>query len=113
LSGSQAVFPPRDSRTRDTLRLASRDADPSITLLSNRDGGVVTSGSDSLERIVGQVAAPVRWDRCTETMRSLGVTTLIELPPAGTLTGIAKRALRGERLLPVRPRMTWTAHDSS
>ena len=77
-------------------------SDPAITLLSNRDGGVVTSGKDWLERIVGQVAAPVRWDQCMETMRSLGVTTLIELPPAGTLTGIARRALRGVRFLPLK-----------
>jgi [acyl-carrier-protein] S-malonyltransferase len=77
-------------------------SDPAITLLSNRDGGVVISGTDWLERIVGQVAAPVRWDQCMETMRSLGVTALIELPPAGTLTGIAKRALRGVRLLPIK-----------
>jgi [acyl-carrier-protein] S-malonyltransferase len=76
--------------------------DPGITLLSNRDGGIVTTGSDWLERIVGQVAAPVRWDLCMETMRGLGVTTLIELPPAGTLTGIAKRALRGIQLLPIK-----------
>jgi [acyl-carrier-protein] S-malonyltransferase len=76
--------------------------DPVITLLSNRDGGIVASGSDWLGRIVGQVAAPVRWDRCMETMRSLGVTALIELPPAGTLTSLAKRALRGVQLLPVK-----------
>jgi [acyl-carrier-protein] S-malonyltransferase len=76
--------------------------DPTITLLSNRDGGVVTSGSDWLERTVAQVAAPVRWDRCMETMGSLGVTALIELPPAGTLTGIAKRALPGVQVLPVK-----------
>jgi [acyl-carrier-protein] S-malonyltransferase len=77
-------------------------SDPAITLLSNRDGGIVTSGNDWLRRIVGQVAAPVRWDLCMETMRSLGVTTLIELPPAGTLTGLAKRALRGVQLLAVK-----------
>jgi [acyl-carrier-protein] S-malonyltransferase len=76
--------------------------DPAITLLSNRDGGVVTSGSDWLERIVGQVAAPVRWDRCMDTMGSLGVTALIELPPAGTLTGLAKRALAGVQVIPVK-----------
>jgi [acyl-carrier-protein] S-malonyltransferase len=76
--------------------------DPMITLLSNRDGGVVTSGSDWLGRVVAQVATPVRWDRCMETMRSLGVTALIELPPAGTLTGLAKRALRGVRVLPIK-----------
>ena len=30
-----------------------------------------------------------------ETMRELGVTGILEVPPAGTLTGIAKRALKG------------------
>jgi [acyl-carrier-protein] S-malonyltransferase len=71
-------------------------ADPAIPLLSNRDGAVVTSGTDWLDRIVAQVAAPVRWDACTATMTALGVTAIIELPPAGTLTGLAKRALRSQ-----------------
>jgi [acyl-carrier-protein] S-malonyltransferase len=48
-----------------------------------------------LARIVGQIASPVRWDLCMETMSGLGVTGILELPPAGTLTGIAKRALKG------------------
>jgi [acyl-carrier-protein] S-malonyltransferase len=76
--------------------------DPGIILLSNRDGAVVTSGSDWLERIVGQVATPVRWDECQHTMAELGVQALIELPPAGTLTGIARRALPGVTLLAVK-----------
>jgi [acyl-carrier-protein] S-malonyltransferase len=66
---------------------------PALALLSNRDGSVVHSGTDWLERIVTQVSAPVRWDLCMQTMASLGVTALIELPPAGTLTGLARRAL--------------------
>ena len=73
--------------------------DPALTLLSNRDGSVVRSGADWLERIVTQVGAPVRWDRCQQTMAGLGVTTLIELPPAGTLAGLARRALPGVRTL--------------
>ena len=54
--------------------------DPVLALLSNRDGSVVRSGADWLERIVTQVSAPVRWDKCQQTMASLGVSTLIELP---------------------------------
>lgn len=72
--------------------------DPRIALLSNRDGAVVTTGADWLDRIVGQVAAPVRWDRCMATMAGHEVTALIELPPAGTLTGLARRALPGVTL---------------
>jgi [acyl-carrier-protein] S-malonyltransferase len=76
--------------------------DPAITLLSNRDGIVVTEGDDWMARIVSQVARPVRWDQCQETMSALGVTALIELLPGGTLTGIAKRALPGVDLLAIK-----------
>jgi [acyl-carrier-protein] S-malonyltransferase len=76
--------------------------DPVLMLLSNRDGSVVGSGTDWLERIVGQVSVPVRWDRCMETMASLGVTALIELPPAGTLIGLARRALPGVQTLALK-----------
>ena len=68
-------------------------SDPAILLLSDADGAAVTSGSDWLERIVTQVSAPVRWDQCMQTMAGLGASALIELPPGGTLTGLARRAL--------------------
>jgi [acyl-carrier-protein] S-malonyltransferase len=76
--------------------------DPAITLLSDADGAAVTTGKEWLERIIAQVAAPVRWDLCTGTMAELGVTAIIELPPAGTLTGMAKRALPGVALLAIK-----------
>jgi [acyl-carrier-protein] S-malonyltransferase len=69
--------------------------DPRTRLLSNRDGQVVDHGQDVLRRLVDQVRSPVRWDLCMQTMADLGVTGLIEMPPAGTLTGIAKRGLKG------------------
>ena len=71
---------------------------PSTTLLSNADGQAVADGTEVLRRLVSQVASPVRWDLCLATMAELGVTGLLELPPAGTLTGIAKRNLRGVEL---------------
>jgi [acyl-carrier-protein] S-malonyltransferase len=64
-------------------------------LLSNRDGTAVTSGVELVQRLVAQVTTTVRWDLCTATLADLGVTGLIELPPAGTLAGLAKRALSG------------------
>ncbi|HKE64454.1 MAG TPA: acyltransferase domain-containing protein [Micromonosporaceae bacterium] len=70
-------------------------ADPHRILLSNLDGTAVTSGSAMLRRLIAQVTAPVRWDLCMQTMADLGVTAIIELPPAGTLAGLAKRALKG------------------
>jgi [acyl-carrier-protein] S-malonyltransferase len=64
-------------------------------VISNRDGQIVHDGREVIARIVGQIARPVRWDLCMETMSDLGVTGLLEMPPAGTLVGIAKRALPG------------------
>jgi [acyl-carrier-protein] S-malonyltransferase len=67
--------------------------DPRVRLLSNADGAVVHHGRDVIERIVAQVRNPVRWDLCMRTMEDLDVTAVIEVPPAGTLTGLIRRAL--------------------
>ncbi|KUH69201.1 ACP S-malonyltransferase [Mycolicibacterium novocastrense] len=70
-------------------------AEPNTTLLSNADGQPVDSAADAMSKLVAQMTRPVRWDLCTETMRRLDVTAIVEFPPAGTLAGIAKRELRG------------------
>lgn len=70
-------------------------ADPVARLWSNSDGGEVDSGARVVELLVRQVAAPVRWDRTMESFADAGITGLVELAPAGTLTGLAKRALKG------------------
>lgn len=69
--------------------------DARLRILSNADGTVVQDGREVLKRLVTQVSNPVRWDLCMQTMLDLGVTGLIELPPAGTLVGLAKRAMPG------------------
>ncbi|MFG1608479.1 ACP S-malonyltransferase [Actinoplanes sp. NPDC049265] len=71
-------------------------SDPARTLLSNLDGTAVGDGREMLGRLVRQVTAPVRWDLCMRTLRDLGVTAIIELPPAGTLAGLVKRELKGD-----------------
>lgn len=69
--------------------------EPVRTLLSNFDGKPVASGQDAIDKLAAQVTRPVRWDLCTETVRAAGVSAVAELPPAGTLVGIAKRELKG------------------
>jgi len=76
--------------------------DPRLTYVSNKDGKAVATGTEVLERLVGQVANPVRWDLCMETFKELGVTALIEVCPGGTLTGLAKRALPGVKTLALK-----------
>ena len=70
-------------------------AEPTSTLLSNRDGQPVSSAADAMEKLVAQLTRPVRWDLCSETLRQRSVTAIVEFPPAGALSGIAKRELRG------------------
>jgi [acyl-carrier-protein] S-malonyltransferase len=70
-------------------------AEPTAVLLSNRDGQPVSSAADAMEKLVAQLTRPVRWDLCSETLRQHTVTAIVEFPPAGALSGIAKRELRG------------------
>src|SRR3954471_14270564 len=72
-----------------------RPADPSRLLLSNADGAAVDGGPEALTRLVSQITSPVRFDACLATMRDLGVTAAIELPPAGARAGLAKREWKG------------------
>ena len=76
--------------------------DPRLRLLSNADGTVVQDGREVLARLVSQVSNPVRWDLCMRAMRDLGVTGVIEIPPAGTLTGLVKRTLPGVESLALK-----------
>jgi [acyl-carrier-protein] S-malonyltransferase len=70
-------------------------SEPTAVLLSNRDGQPVNSAADAMEKLVAQLTRPVRWDLCSETLRQRSVTAIVEFPPAGALSGIAKRELRG------------------
>ncbi|MEV6108845.1 ACP S-malonyltransferase [Streptomyces sp. NPDC051940] len=77
-------------------------ADPATPYVSNKDGQVVTFGQEVVDRLVGQVANPVRWDLCMETFTAHGATALVELLPGGTLTGLAKRAMRGTKTVALK-----------
>ncbi|MFF9404065.1 ACP S-malonyltransferase [Streptomyces anandii] len=81
---------------------ALEPSDPKVIYVSNKDGRAVHSGAEVVERLVGQVANPVRWDLCMETFKELGVTALLEVCPGGTLTGLAKRALPGVKTLALK-----------
>lgn len=94
------MAPAVDTLAEAAAKLAP--ADPKLTYVSNRDGRAVASGGEIVERLVGQVANPVRWDLCMETFKELGVTALLEVCPGGTLTGLAKRALPGVKTLALK-----------
>ncbi|HEY8319797.1 MAG TPA: ACP S-malonyltransferase [Amnibacterium sp.] len=68
---------------------------PTARIWTNHDGSEVQDGGAFVDLLVAQVASPVRWDRTMESFAAAGITGLVELAPAGTLTGLAKRGLKG------------------
>jgi [acyl-carrier-protein] S-malonyltransferase len=76
----------------DALASSIATSTPSLPFISNKDGAAVRDGAEILARIVNQIANPVRWDLCMDTFKTMGVTGVIELAPAGTLVGLLKRA---------------------
>lgn len=90
---------------QQTLADAAADfkvSEPRHRLISNRDGDYVSTGAEVLQRLVDQVTRPVRWDLCMETMARAEVTGVLELLPGGTLTGLAKRGLKGVKSLAIK-----------
>ncbi|WP_454198212.1 ACP S-malonyltransferase [Nocardia sp. Marseille-Q1738] len=94
------MAPAQDAVTEAITKIAPNE--PTKTLLSNFDGKPVASGQDAIDKLAAQVTRPVRWDLCTENVRQAGVSAVAELPPAGTLVGIAKRELKGTPTLALK-----------
>jgi [acyl-carrier-protein] S-malonyltransferase len=86
----------------EALRPSLSPVEPLATLLSNYDGEPVASGDLNLDSLIAQVSRPVRWDLCMQRLQEMGVSGVLELPPAGTLTGLAKRGMRGTASLAVK-----------
>ena len=76
--------------------------DARVAVVSNKDGHVVHDSRELLRRLVQQISSPVRWDLTMRTMTEMGVTGLIEIPPAGTLAGLAKRGMPGVETLALK-----------
>lgn len=77
-------------------------AAPVCHLLSNAAGEPVSGGRQMLDQLVAQIARPVRWDLCMQTLGRLGVTAVLELPPAGTLAGLIRRTLPDVEVVAVK-----------
>jgi [acyl-carrier-protein] S-malonyltransferase len=89
-----------------------RASDPVLPIWTNRDGSLVESGTTFVDLMVSQVTSPVRWDLTMASLAAAGVTGLIELAPAGALTGLAKRGLKGVPTVAIRtPDDLAAAHD--
>jgi [acyl-carrier-protein] S-malonyltransferase len=86
----------------DAYRSEVTIADPAVKLWSNNGGRLVQSGSEFVSLLVSQVKSPVRWDLCMSEMAAAGISAIIEVAPAGTLTGLAKRGMPGVETLAIK-----------
>ncbi|WP_172325197.1 acyltransferase domain-containing protein [Paenarthrobacter sp. CM16] len=86
----------------EALKPSLSPQNPAVPLLSNYDGNEVTAGPAAVDSLIAQVSRPVRWDKCMETLVGRGVTGVIELAPAGTLAGLAKRGMPGVKTVAVK-----------
>ncbi|MDI2033971.1 ACP S-malonyltransferase [Paenarthrobacter nitroguajacolicus] len=86
----------------EALKPSLSPQSPTVPLLSNYDGKEVTAGPAAVESLIAQVSRPVRWDLCMETLVARGVSGVIELAPAGTLAGLAKRGMPGVKTVAVK-----------
>ena len=76
--------------------------DSNSSFISNKNGQIVKDSSEIKNRLITQITSPVRWDLCQAKMIELGVTGMLELAPAGVLTGIAKREMPGVELFAIK-----------
>jgi [acyl-carrier-protein] S-malonyltransferase len=86
----------------EALRPELQPQAPAVPLLSNFDGKEVTVGTAAVDSLIAQVSRPVRWDLCMESLVQRGVSGVIELAPAGTLAGLAKRGMPGVKTVAVK-----------
>jgi [acyl-carrier-protein] S-malonyltransferase len=86
----------------EALKPQLKPQKPQVPLLSNFDGQAVTDGAEAVDSLIAQVSRPVRWDLCMESLVQRGVTGVVELAPAGTLAGLAKRGMPGVKTVAVK-----------
>ena len=92
------------SAARDRLRdaIAAADIrDAEIPVVSNVDAKPHDRGAEWTALLSAQLASPVRWKQCLQTLAALGVTEFAELGPGGVLTGMAKRSVVSARTISV------------
>jgi len=83
------------------LRSTLTGKTPILMLYSNQDGQLVTDGEQFLDLLVSQVTNPVRWDKVMAAMQGHNAE-IVELPPAGALSGLLKRGVEDCRTVPLR-----------
>jgi [acyl-carrier-protein] S-malonyltransferase len=85
-----ALMKPAEDRLAPELRaLASHD--PAIPVVANVDALPKHTAAESIDALVRQVSAPVRWEDVVRRLIAEGATTFVELGPGSVLAGLVKK----------------------
>jgi len=91
-----ALMKPAADRLAAELERVAAHA-PRVPVARNVDAGLTTTADDVKPFLVRQVASPVRWTDCLQTLASEGTTAWLEVGPGRVLTGLLKRTVEGTR----------------
>ncbi|MFM7118744.1 MAG: ACP S-malonyltransferase [Gammaproteobacteria bacterium] len=84
--------PAQDAFAADLEAVAIRM--PGIPVVQNVDASIADSEAGVRSRLLAQIASPVLWTRCVQTMAKAGATRLAECGPGRVLSGLVKRIER-------------------
>jgi [acyl-carrier-protein] S-malonyltransferase len=64
---------------------------PTVPVVANESGALLTSIADIRQELAHHVERPVNWTRTITVMRDAGASTFVEVGPGQALTGLIKR----------------------
>jgi [acyl-carrier-protein] S-malonyltransferase len=68
-------------------------SDPEVPMAANHTGTLVETGDDVRTALYTQIASPVRWVECVQTLADNGATTFLEVGSGRVLGGLVKQIL--------------------
>ncbi len=93
-----ALMQPAELRLAPELRaLAARD--PRVPVIANVDAAPRYDAETSIEALIRQVSAPVRWEDSVRRLASDGVTAYVEVGPGTVLSGLIRKIVREATVL--------------
>ena len=85
-----ALMKPAQERMAELMADVSW-SDPRVPMASNASGTLVTTADEVRAALVAQIASPVRWVECVQSLAAAGVTDTLEVGAGRTLTGLVRQ----------------------
>jgi [acyl-carrier-protein] S-malonyltransferase len=95
-----ALMRPAQERLAPELR-ALAASDPRVPIVANVDAEpkrTAAGAAGTIEALVAQVSAPVRWEDVVRRLASEGVTTYVEVGQGTVLSGLVRKIVRDARV---------------